>query len=391
MKKYRYIISAFLITALLLIHSADVAGAEKPVRYYKAGDVGAFSVNVEILSLKKTIFTVRASNDKVYLLYAESRESVAESMTETIRPVHQLNLSNKNLWAIGRACLIYSGDYNRKFPPNLQELVEKKYLSPKNLESPFKPKDFEGPSYIYISGQRATDNRNILAYENPEFCGDQINVLFVDQHVEVMTSEKLLAALETTYKRLRREMPEISVGTREPARPKVPVAGYLKVFGRFQGSGEVKLSIFGRDSEDLLAEPSLIASVELDLPSVDGGNAELLKEWATAQARQYMGRVFDNPHTSYYQYCLLQSQEKYGLSDSLLREIFPEQADRRGRTPDLYAMTTGALAIQESLQLEEMTGRREITLERDIAISALKGDAKGAYAKCFSGCRAYSL
>jgi hypothetical protein len=36
-------------------------------------------------------------------------------------------------------------------------------------------------------------------------------------------------------------------------------------------------------------------------------------------------------------------------------------------------MTTGALAIQESLQLEEMTGRREIPSDRDVAISTLKG------------------
>ena len=137
----------------------------------------------------------------------------------------------------------------------------------------------------------------------------------------------------------------------------------------------MKLNIFGRDSETMLAEQKLIESAELNLPQVNSGNEELLKEWATAQARQYMGRVFDNPHTSYYQYCLLQSQEKYGVSDNLLGEIFPERRDRRDRTPDLYAMTTGALAIQESLQLEEMTGRREIPLDRDVEISELKGPA----------------
>jgi hypothetical protein len=36
-------------------------------------------------------------------------------------------------------------------------------------------------------------------------------------------------------------------------------------------------------------------------------------------------------------------------------------------------MTTGALAIQESLQLEEMTGRLDIPLDRKVAISTLKG------------------
>ena len=40
MKEHRYIVRAFLITAVLLIHSADTTGADKPVRYYKTGDVG---------------------------------------------------------------------------------------------------------------------------------------------------------------------------------------------------------------------------------------------------------------------------------------------------------------------------------------------------------------
>jgi prepilin-type processing-associated H-X9-DG protein len=188
----------------LVGRSANTTVAEKPIRYYKEGDVGAFSAIVEIpsgINVKKTIFTVQASNEKAYLLYVESAEaveSIAESLVRAMLPSQRLNQSKNNLWAIGRACLIYSGEHNRKFPPNLQELVEKKYLSPKDLESPFKPSGFDGPSYIYIAGQRGTDNRNILAYENPAFFSDSINVLFVDNHVEVMTPEKFLASLETT-------------------------------------------------------------------------------------------------------------------------------------------------------------------------------------------------
>jgi hypothetical protein len=362
------------------VHSADSTGAEKPVHYYKAGDVGAFSVDIEIpsrINVKKTIFTVQASNEKAYLLYVESMESVesvAESVLRANLPSQRLNMSKKNLWAIGIACIKYANDHDDKNPPNLQELVEKKYLLPKDLESPFKPSDFDGTGYIYIAGQKTSSSpRNVVVYENPEFFSDSINVLFMDTHVEVMTPEKFLASLEATYKRLRRTMPEVSFKAREPAGPTVPAAGALKIFGRYQDGGKVKLDVFGRYSEEMLAEPSLVASVELNLPPMDGGDAKLLKEWATAQTRKYRVRVFDNPHTSYYQYCLLQSQEKYGLSDDMIRQIFPRRTGQRGRGPNLYAMTTGALAIQESLQLEEMTGRREIPLGRDVAISTLKG------------------
>ncbi|MHC4098200.1 MAG: hypothetical protein ACYSU3_19350, partial [Planctomycetota bacterium] len=150
--------------------------------------------------------------------------------------------------------------------------------------------------------------------------------------------------------------------------PRVPAACSLKVFGRFQGDGRVRLSILGRDSAELLAKPSTIASIYLELPSEDDGNAELLKQWATAQAKEYIIRVLDSPHSSYYQYCVLQSEKKYGLSDDMFRRIFENRRGRRGRRPDLYAMTTGALAIQESLQLEEMREGRDIPSEHDVLL-----------------------
>ena len=382
MKTHRYITRALLIASLLLIQSADAMEAEQRTRYYKAGDVGAFSADIELpanINLKTTVFTVQASNTKPYLLYVESTDSVESipgSLVEAMLPSQRVSLSRKNLFAIGMACMRHANDHDDRYPPSLQELVANKYLSPDNLESPHKPKNFDGPSYLYVAGQKTSSSpRNVVVYENPEFFSDSINVLFMDTHVEAMAPKQFSAALEATYRRLRREMPEISFKAREAVRPKASAAGSLRVLGRFQSSGEVKLSLFGRDSEELLAEPNLIASVELNLPLVDGGNEELLREWATARARHYMVGVLDSPYTSYHQYCLLQSREKYGVSDNLLREIFPDRAERRGRTPDLYAMTTGALAIQESLQLEEMTGRHEIPLERDVAISTLAGPA----------------
>ena len=126
-------------------------------------------------------------------------------------------LSGTNLSGIGKACLIYAYDYDDKLPPNLEELIEKAELSPKTLESPRKPKGFDGPSYIYITGQTLDmEPGNIVAYENPELCDDKINVLFMDFHVEAMNPQDFLRDLEATYKRLGREMPEIKF--KEPNR-----------------------------------------------------------------------------------------------------------------------------------------------------------------------------
>jgi hypothetical protein len=115
-----------------------------------------------------------------------------------------------NLASIGKALLIYANDYEDKFPPNLEELVEKVELSPRTLESPRKPKGFTGPSYIYITGQNTSMvPQNILVYENPEYCSEKINVLFMDTHVSAMSRDEFLHELGATYKRLGREMPKV--------------------------------------------------------------------------------------------------------------------------------------------------------------------------------------
>jgi len=136
-------------------------------------------------------------------------------------------VSATNLSAIGKACLIYANDHNETYPANLQVLVEKADLPPMCLISKFKPKDSTEPSYIYIPGQNATMKpQNIIAYENPAFCTDKINVLFNDCHVQAMTPEEFLKELEATYKSLGQKMPDIKFKSYEkpqsPVKPQPP-------------------------------------------------------------------------------------------------------------------------------------------------------------------------
>ncbi len=118
--------------------------------------------------------------------------------------------SGTNLSGIGKACLIYANDHEDELPPDLEALVREVELSPKALESKLKPKDFDGPGYIYIAGQTVMMSpRNVVAYDNPAFCVDGVNVLFLDSHVEFMKPDAFREVLKATYKRLSREMPEI--------------------------------------------------------------------------------------------------------------------------------------------------------------------------------------
>lgn len=131
--------------------------------------------------------------------------------------------SMSNLKQIGLACIMYADDNNGSFPADLQGL--QKYLgSPKVLESPRKPKDFTGPSYIYVPGQtRDTDMHNVLVYENPEFSKDRVNALFPDGHVEAMQPDQFRQELEATYKRLGKPMPDVRSKGEVEVKPPAPV------------------------------------------------------------------------------------------------------------------------------------------------------------------------
>ena len=114
-------------------------------------------------------------------------------------------VSGNNLKLIGAALVAYNIDHEGGYPADLQALVAQGILPAKALESPRRPRDFEGPSYIYIPGQNQTmPPNNIIAYENPAFCPDGVNVLFNDAHVEFMKPEKFSEALQQTNERLQK-------------------------------------------------------------------------------------------------------------------------------------------------------------------------------------------
>jgi len=117
--------------------------------------------------------------------------------------------SMSNLKQIGAACHMYADENDDKLPPDLDKLGPYLGRGRQVLESPRKPKDFSGPSYLYIPGQTLDANLgNIVAYENPEFDTDMLNVLFLDGHVERMRRDAFEQELKETYERLGREMPD---------------------------------------------------------------------------------------------------------------------------------------------------------------------------------------
>ncbi len=126
------------------------------------------------------------------------------------KKISQRVVSGTNLKCIGNASHVYANDYDDKYPSDLQVLVTECDLSPDSLESPRKPSRFDGPSYILIPGLTGDAAANIvLAYENPAFCENEINVLYCDGHVAVQGKDQLKQDLQKTYEYLNKPIPQL--------------------------------------------------------------------------------------------------------------------------------------------------------------------------------------
>ena len=173
---------------------------------------------INIPTKSNFVFAGKAGNGKMTIDMAVPKEHLMEIM-QVMTTMQQQKMKMKgtlskqpidNLRAIGKASLIYASEYEDKFPPNLQELIAKMDLPPQCLESERKPAGFAGPSYIYVAGQTIEAKPgSILVYENPAFCRDDIYVLFVDCHVELMKPAEFSEALRATYEGLGKPAPQI--------------------------------------------------------------------------------------------------------------------------------------------------------------------------------------
>jgi len=168
-----------------------------------AGKAGNGKMVVDIALPKEHLTEIMAV---FQMIQQQQKKAMAKAPEQDKRA-----LSLNNLKQIALACLLYADEHDGKFAPDLQQLYPY-HRNPKILESPCKPKDFDGPSYIYIAGlnRRMQEPwKIIIAYENPAFCSDRICAAFLDGHSESMRPAEFLKRLQATYKQLGREMSEI--------------------------------------------------------------------------------------------------------------------------------------------------------------------------------------
>jgi hypothetical protein len=120
-------------------------------------------------------------------------------------------VSAANLTGIGTCCRIYAIDNEDRFPPSLQTLIDSGDITPKQLLNP-RVGDPDKPNhYIYIPGHtEAGEAGLIVAYENPAYVDEGINVLYLDGRAEFLRGESAFAPIRATYEKMGLAVPDLA-------------------------------------------------------------------------------------------------------------------------------------------------------------------------------------
>ncbi|MEW4490446.1 hypothetical protein AB1L42_20340 [Thalassoglobus sp. JC818] len=133
---------------------------------------------------------------------------------------------------------------------------------------------------------------------------------------------------------------------------------HAEFYGRLQGEGVAKLQLsYEVITEDLAGQPSLnvrTTEIEISVPTSEGGDPSIYPEWARMQNRHFAELLRYYPETSFFEYVLLQSKDRYGVDPPPLPNA------QRHRTSQvetgLYHTFSGGLGLQQSLQWEVLRG-----------------------------------
>jgi hypothetical protein len=132
---------------------------------------------------------------------------------------------------------------------------------------------------------------------------------------------------------------------------------HAEFYGRLRGQGKAKLRLsYEIVSESQGGAPKVTvrhADIEVAIPAEPGGPARIYSDWAEQQNAYFLHLLGYYPQETFFQYCLLQSGERYGIKTPTLERA---EFNRAEVEASLYDAMTGSLAIQEVLQSQVLTG-----------------------------------
>ncbi|MBN2475599.1 MAG: hypothetical protein JXB62_13385 [Pirellulales bacterium] len=131
---------------------------------------------------------------------------------------------------------------------------------------------------------------------------------------------------------------------------------HAEFYGRLRGEGKVNLKLsFEIISENLDGSRRVTVrqgNIEVPIPELPDppaavGPKSIYLDWARQQNLYFADLLRYYPEESFYQYCILQSQARYGVTPPPIPQGTPNAT---ALETDLYQVVTGSMAIQDSLQ-----------------------------------------
>jgi hypothetical protein len=130
---------------------------------------------------------------------------------------------------------------------------------------------------------------------------------------------------------------------------------HAEFYGRLRGKGKAKVRLAYETVTETARGSRKVdlrhADLEIDIPAEPGGPRAIYTAWANEQNQHFLKLLSYYPDETFYQYALLQSKDRYGVTPPRFDKPRPARAELES---SLYDMLTGSLAIQEALQQQAL-------------------------------------
>ena len=145
----------------------------------------------------------------------------------------------------------------------------------------------------------------------------------------------------------------------------------IEIAGLYSVPGEVRIDLIGAPSPT--ADLSVLKTITGRLPASPGENPAPVKAWAGARALHLTGwEIIPEADADFHRYTIHRLRRRFALEGEGLPDLEGRNGNGRFRpSADLYSVTTGALAIEESLQLD--VALRKATGEGEVPLAELSG------------------
>lgn len=139
---------------------------------------------------------------------------------------------------------------------------------------------------------------------------------------------------------------------------------HAEFYGRLRGGGQdgkakVRLSyeIVSENLDGSRKVDERHADIEIDIPTTETGIPQIYKDWARRQNDHFASLLTYYPDESFFEYVLLQSEDRYGVKPPAFRRPSRETTENE---VDLYHIFSGGLSVQQSLQRQTLSNGPQI-------------------------------